>query len=160
MSAAKLVLLLLLAMPVAELAVFIVVAATIGLGPAFALLIATSVAGGLVLRYAGRAQMSRFRTAWGEGGAAAIGLDSGSFLTLLAGILLLLPGFITDLLGLMLLVPRLRQWIGKTATGAMGRHGRAASADPVVDLKPGEWRQVPEGRLADRRNHGETDEIR
>ena len=152
MSTAKWLLLALLAMPAVELAVFVAVAAAIGLGAAFALLVGTSVLGGLVLRYAGGAHIDRYRATLGENRIASLQADSSGFLTLVAGILLLLPGFITDLAGLVLLIPPLQQWLGKTLLRTIERRAQAASGNAVVDLKPGEWHQVPEERLSDRRD--------
>lgn len=152
MSGAKWLLLALLAVPVAELAVFVLVAAAIGFGPALALALGTSLVGALVLRYAGGAHIARFRAAKGAGRLAGVQADAKGFLTLLAGILLLFPGFITDLLGLVLLIPPLRRWLGAALRGVLDRRAPAARADAVVDLKPGEWRQVPEDRLADQRD--------
>lgn len=53
MNVAKWLLLAIVALPVAELAVFIAVAASIGFGWALLLVLATSLTGGLLLRHAG-----------------------------------------------------------------------------------------------------------
>jgi UPF0716 family protein affecting phage T7 exclusion len=59
MNVAKWLLLAILTLPLAELAVFIAVAATIGFAMALALLLASSLAGALVLRHAPAAIISR-----------------------------------------------------------------------------------------------------
>jgi len=65
-----------LALPAAEIAAFVVVAALIGFGWAVFCLLATSLAGVLVLRRAGRARLARLKAAMGDGrGLAFEGLS-------------------------------------------------------------------------------------
>jgi len=136
-----------LLLPVMELAAFIAVAAQIGFLPALALIAAGSFAGMLILRHAGGSHIARVKVALGAGSFTALQADSSGGLILLAGILLVIPGFITDVLGLLLLLPPLRQAIG----AAFGRGGLEQRADGVVDLPPEQWRRVPDPTLADRR---------
>lgn len=126
----------LLMLPLAELIAFLLMAAALGFVAAFALLIATSLGGLLLLRRAGRARLGSPAADTAPFSLAALRrLDLAA-----AGFLLLLPGFITDVAGLLLLVPgfrrRLRATIGRAP--ARPRHRTVA----VVDLGPGEWRQV------------------
>jgi UPF0716 protein FxsA len=136
----------LLALPAAEIVAFILVSAGIGILPAFTLLLATSLAGGVVLRGAGRARLERMRTAVTQSGVAGIEAGGDAFLTISAGILLLLPGFITDVLGFLLLLPPARQWIHGRFQQFI-RRNQASQPKGVVDLGPSEWTQVPEQRL-------------
>ena len=149
MNVAKWLLLALLALPIMELVVFIAVAEAIGFLWAMTLVVATSLAGAMVLRHAGGNHIARVRVAMGEGGFSAMQADSPGTLTLLAGILLLIPGFITDVLGLLLLLAPLRRGLG----ALFGRGRPATRADGVVDLEPEQWRQVPDPVLPDRRNN-------
>ena len=83
-----------------------------------------------------------------------VALDAGSFTslqadgigtaTLLAGFLLLIPGFITDAAGLLLLLAPLRRGLA-----AALRRGPPPAADGVVDLEPEQWHRVPDPRLPD-----------
>ena len=148
MNVAKWLILALLALPLSELAAFIAVAATIGFAWALALLLAGSFTGALVLRHAGGNHIARVRVALSDGGATALQADSDGFLILLAGILLLIPGFITDLLGLALLVGPLRRMFAII----LGRQTTPPRRDGVVDLEPEQWRRVPDPSLPDRRN--------
>jgi len=148
MNVAKYLLLAVLLLPIMELAAFIAVAAQIGFLPALALIAIGSMAGMLILRHAGGSHIARVRVALGEGSFTALQADSSGGLILLAGILLAIPGFITDALGVLLLVPPLRQAIG----GAFGRGGPAPHADGVVDLPPEQWRRVPDPGLTNRRD--------
>jgi UPF0716 protein FxsA len=85
----------------------------------------------------------------GNGNFTALHAESSAGPVLLAGILLLIPGFITDLLALLLLVPPLRR------LAATGFDAFAAPRDrnDVVDLAPEQWHQVPDPSLPDQRRN-------
>jgi UPF0716 protein FxsA len=135
-------------LPIMELAAFIAVAAQIGFLPALALIAAGSLAGVLILRHAGGSHIARVKVALGEGSFTALQTDGSGSLVLLAGILLAIPGFISDAFGLLLLFSPLRRAIAN----AFGRGGTRAGADGVVDLPPEQWRRVGDPELPDRRN--------
>src|SRR6266516_3251523 len=84
----------LLILPIAELAVFFAIASEIGVLAALILMLATSLAGAAVIGGAGRGARARFRAAAGADTPEA-GIP-GAF-TVIAGILLLVPGFLTDI---------------------------------------------------------------
>ncbi len=147
MNVAKYLLLAILALPIVELAAFVAVAAEIGVLAALALVAATSIAGLFVLRHAGGNHIARMRVALDSGRLTALQADDTGSRTLLAGILLLVPGFITDALGLLLLVAPLSQRLSAAFGG-----GAPARSDGVVDLEPDQWRRVPDPELPDRRN--------
>ena len=149
MNVAKWLLLALLALPFMELVAFIAVAQTIGFLWALLLIVATSLAGAMVLRHAGGNHIARVRVALGEGGLTALQADSVGTLTLLAGIFLLIPGFITDILGLLLLLAPLR----RALSALLGLRPAPTRPDRVVDLKPEQWHQVPDAALPDRRDN-------
>jgi len=146
MNVAKYLLLAVLLLPAAELAAFIAVAAAIGFLWALALVAAGSFAGALILRHAGGNHIARVRVAMDNGGFSALQADGAGVATLLAGILLLIPGFITDALALVLLAAPLRRYLG--AAVRRGPHRRAP--DGVVDLEPEQWRRVPDPALPGR----------
>ena len=141
----------LLLVPVAEVITFLLVAWAIGFLPALALTVLTSLAGCLVLRHAGRGQLSRLRGAVDSAGTASFAASGTSLMVALSGILLLLPGFITDLAGALLLVPQVRRRLGATIGRAIdatiGGAGRGAPAGSVVELDRREWREVPDREL-------------
>lgn len=142
MNVAKWLLATILLLPVLELAAFILAAAALGFLWALALLIASSFAGLLVLKYAGGAHVERVRDAFGASSFSALRADTQGSLVLFAGILLLIPGFITDVLGLALLLSALFR-----------RPSPAAPGDAVVDLEPEQWHRLPDPSLPDRREH-------
>ncbi|MFN3658679.1 MAG: FxsA family protein [Pseudolabrys sp.] len=147
MNVAKWLLLALLTLPVTELLGFIAVAAAIGFVWAFLLLLATSLAGMMILRHAGGSHVARVRVAMAQGNLTALQADGTGGLLLLAGILLLIPGFITDFLALLLFIGPLRRALFEL----FGKGGKAARADGVVDLEPEQWHRVPDPTLPDRR---------
>jgi len=147
MNVAKWLLLALLALPLMELAVFIGVGAAIGFGWAFLLVLATTLSGAMVLRHAGGNHIARVRVALNQGNLTALQADSQGGVLLLAGFLLLIPGFITDALAALLLL--------KALSGAFGRRPPPPRADGVVDLEPEQWQRVPDPVLDRRRDETE-----
>jgi UPF0716 protein FxsA len=147
MNVAKWLLLAIVALPIAELAVFIAVAEAISFASALVLILATSLAGGLVLRHASGNHIARVRVALDQGSFTTLQADGTGTVTLLVGILLLIPGFITDFVGLVLLIAPLR----RALAGLFRRGGPSPRLDGVVDLEPEQWHQVPDPVLPDRR---------
>jgi UPF0716 protein FxsA len=144
MSLVKWTLIGLLVLPAAELFAFFLVAALIGWLWAAGLFIATSILGALLLRRFGRADLDRLRTAFARDGIRALHLETPGMATMLGGILLIFPGFITDLLGAALLLPTVRRWAAaKLATFARSSR-RTPRDDRVIELEPGEWHQIPD----------------
>ncbi len=100
-------LVLFIAVPIAELAVIIQVGQEIGVLWTVAILLADSIIGSLLLRSQGRATWRRFTTTLRSGRPPARELLDGA-LVLVGGALLLTPGFITDIVGICLLLPPTR----------------------------------------------------
>ena len=142
MNVAKWLLFALLALPLAELAAFIAVAATIGFLPAVGLLLIGSFAGALVLRRAGGNHIARMRVVLGDGRVTALEADQAGTLILIAGFLLLGPGFITDILALLVLIGPLRRGLV-----AILRRASSRPHDGVVDLEREQWHRVPDPAL-------------
>lgn len=72
------------------------------------LVVLTAVIGGFLVRQQGFSTMMRMRETAARGETPALEMVEGSIL-LLCGVLLLLPGFITDAVGFLLLIPPLRK---------------------------------------------------
>ena len=139
----------LIALPAAELLAFVMVASLIGWLRAAALFIGTSVVGVLLLRKSGRADLARFRAAFAQQGVRAVHLETPGVATMLGGILLTFPGFITDARGRRAV--RAGRFAGGPPRGsqrwrATGRQGRRD--DRVIDLEPG--RMAPDSGSAPR----------
>jgi UPF0716 protein FxsA len=90
-----------------EIAVFLLVANTVGFGWALLLLLATSLLGTWLLRREGARAWRRFREVAAAGRPPG-GEASRGIVGLLSGLLLAVPGFVTDALGLLLLIPPVR----------------------------------------------------
>ena len=151
MSLVKWVFIGLLALPVAEIVIFIAMAAVIGWLGAAALLVVTSLLGLVLLRRTGRSDLDRLRAAVTAHGLRGLHLETPGAATILGGILLVLPGFMTDILGAALFLPTFRRWASAKLAVAARRHRDARRGDHVIDLDPDEWRQIPDDRRARRR---------
>lgn len=147
---------LLILVPLAELAVIIKVGGSLGILPTIGLLIGIGVLGTVLIRRQGLAILSRTQSALANGQMPVDSALDGIGL-LMAGVLMMTPGFLTDILGLALLVPQIRRraagWILSKATvagvgtlrstrtqrrrepGTAGKSGRG----PVID---GEFTRV------------------
>lgn len=97
----------LLAAPLVEIAVFVMVGSRIGVLPTVGLTVATSILGAVLLRLQGLGIMTRISRTMEAGGSPGRDLVHG-LMVMLAGLLLLLPGFVTDAIGLLLFVPPVR----------------------------------------------------
>jgi UPF0716 protein FxsA len=134
----------LIGMLVVEIVAFIEVGHAIGWLLAVVLLLGTSVVGTQVLRLQGRAAIARLSSAVADHrapGRAAV----DSILGFLGGVLLVVPGFVTDVFGLLLLFPPTRvltrRWMSRHYAGRVmsfaAMTGRFASGDrgrPPADV--------------------------
>ena len=141
----KWIIIAILLLPLAEIAVFVLVAVFAGFVWAVLLTLLTTLAGFVVLRHAGRGKIARFRVAVADTDVAGIQANTSGFLTVLAGLLLFLPGFLTDLIGAVLLIGPVRRWCGQTFRIWIRRRNPADRS--TIDLAPGEWQQVPDREL-------------
>jgi UPF0716 protein FxsA len=121
--------LILIAWPVVEVFAFIEVGRAIGWLPDVVILLGTSVIGMQLIRVQGRAAIARVTLAVSErrnpGGAAIDGL-----LGFLGGVLLVIPGFVTDAFGVLLLLPPTRalsrRWLSRHHAGRTMRFAAAS----------------------------------
>jgi UPF0716 protein FxsA len=93
--------------PLAELAVLIAVGDWIGLVPTLVLLLVVSLTGAWLAKREGLAAWRRFQQALAEGRMPTVEVADGAMI-LLAGALLLTPGFLSDVVGVLLLLPPTR----------------------------------------------------
>jgi UPF0716 protein FxsA len=133
-------------LPLLEVVVFVAVAAIIGFWNAVLLTLVTSLIGAFLLRMAGQPRLRQFQSSVASGFAASGDFSGSGLSTVLAGFLLLLPGFLTDLIALLLLIPQVRWLFAAMVTRTLS--AEAAKPPPgVVDLEPGEWRDEPQTSL-------------
>lgn len=141
----------LLLLPIMELAAFIAVAVAIGLGWAVLLIVFGSFCGLMLLRHGGGTHIARLRAAVDGRSFTALQSDGRGGLVILSGILLLVPGFITDAVAVVLLLRPVLQ-IAAEALGLRRPPPSGRSPDGVLDLEPEQWHHVPEARLRGERN--------
>jgi len=147
MNVAKWLLLGVLALPVAELSLFAAVAAATGLLWAAVLVAGTSLVGAMILRHAHGNHIGRIRVAMADGSFSALQADSLGAGTLVAGLFLIIPGFITDAIGVLLLL--------RSLAATVRRGGPQTAPDGVLDLDPGQWQRNPHSPMPDRSDsHG------
>ncbi|MEO5343416.1 MAG: FxsA family protein [Gammaproteobacteria bacterium SHHR-1] len=108
MSPFWLILLFLVGIPLFELYFLIQVGSFIGALPTIVLSVFTAVLGALLMRQQGFVTALRAQEAMARGETPALELMEG-VLIFIAGVVLLFPGFVTDLLGFLLLIGPLRR---------------------------------------------------
>ncbi len=99
--------LLLVAVPIIEIGLFIQVGGWLGLWPTLAIVILTAAIGTVLLRAQGLAALGELQRRLGAGEDPSATLAHGAMI-LVAGVLLLTPGFFTDAVGFLLLTPPVR----------------------------------------------------
>ena len=108
MFAVRLLLVLFLVVPIAEIYVLIEVGSVVGAVATIGLVVLTAVVGAALMRAQGLATLLRARASMAKGEIPALELLEGAVI-LIAGALLLTPGFITDATGFACLVPSVRR---------------------------------------------------
>ena len=99
-----------LAVPLIEIGLFVTVGGWITLWPTLAIVIGTAFLGVFIMRQQGLQAISDMQTAL-RGMQNPMSPMAHNPLIMMAGGLLILPGFLTDTLGLLLLIPPLRQLV-------------------------------------------------
>jgi UPF0716 protein FxsA len=129
--------------------------------PTLALLVLLSVAGAWLVKREGLGVWTRFRSQVERGALPTNELLDG-ILILLAGALMLTPGFVTDVVGILLLIPPARAVVrallarrfrtrleAATTAGFRGPggtfvYGRVYDVEHVGDVTPPRWRDAGE----------------
>lgn len=145
------VVLLLVLWPVVEIAVFLQVVAWIGVLDTLALMLAISLCGAWLVKRQGVGTLARMRAELDDGRIPTGPMTDGGLLAA-AGLLLLVPGFVTDVFGLALLVPPVRggvrRWLGRRFT--VRTSGRRSRRRDYLDVEEGhrrgrdDWGDPPE----------------
>jgi UPF0716 protein FxsA len=117
--------------PLAELAVILAVGDVLGFVPTLVLLLVVSMAGAWLAKREGLAAWRRFQLAMGQGRIPTVEVADGA-MVLLAGALLLTPGFLTDVVGILLLLPPTRAMARRLAPRLAARRLRRRRGRVVV----------------------------
>jgi UPF0716 protein FxsA len=128
-------------LPLAEIALFIVIGGAIGVWPTLLWVVASGLAGVALMRRAGAGTIRSVSAAMDGLQDPARPLAEGS-VRIAAGLLIAMPGFLTDALGLLLLLPGVRAVLLRRMAARRGM-GRPAGGDPrrVVVIET-EYRDV------------------
>ena len=102
-----------IAVPLIEIGLFIQVGGLIGLWPTLAIVLLTAIAGSWLVRMQGALALAELRGSLNELRDPTEPIAHGA-LILLAGALLLTPGFFTDTMGILLLIPPVRSLLSRS----------------------------------------------
>ncbi|MCB1335280.1 MAG: FxsA family protein [Roseivivax sp.] len=154
-----------LSIPLIEIALFIQVGGLIGLWPTLAIVVLTAIIGTWLVRSQGIAALNNLRGSFSRLDDPTEPLAHGAMI-LLAGALLLTPGFFTDALGFALLMPPVRDaviaYLRRRVTVARFEMGEAdlqtprrqpGAGGPVID---GEFFEVDSTKRPTHRPSGWT----
>ena len=139
-----LLLLLFFTIPLVEIYVLLEVGGAIGVLPTIAMVVLTAVIGAGLIRAQGLATLGRVQQQLERGELPAVGIIEAALL-LVAGALLLTPGFVTDTIGFLILVPPLRRWAiesflaRRIVAAGMGRGHHGAGKPGAIE---GEFRRA------------------
>jgi UPF0716 protein FxsA len=109
-----------IAVPIAELYLIYLVGDAIGVLPTLLLLAADSLLGSVLLRTQGRSVWNRFNEAIADGRVPRREVVDG-VLVIFGGAFLITPGFLTDIVGLIHLIPPTRSAVRRMVERRIGR---------------------------------------
>jgi UPF0716 protein FxsA len=109
---------LFLLLPMAEIAAFVLVGREVGVGTTLMLVLASMLAGVVLLRVQGLGTLRRLQKATAGGSDPGRELVHGVMIVI-AAILLIVPGFLSDILGLLLFIPPVRDLAWKLIRSRM-----------------------------------------
>ena len=151
----------LLLLPLVEIALFVAVAGWIGLWLTLGLVVAAGMAGAWLLREQGLRTAAQLRLAMDSLADPTLPMAHGAIL-LVAGILLVIPGFLSDAAALLLLLPPVRRaLLSRLARGVAARSGafrrpRGGFARQP-DIIEGDFREIGSGDGEDTTQGGRQD---
>ena len=117
--------------PVLEIWTLVTVGGWLGLWPTIGLLVLGGAVGAWLTQREGRRAWQALVDAFG-GGRLPTGRLADAALVLVGGILLMLPGFLSDLIGLAMLLPVTRPVIRRLMAFVLARNAARSGADPMV----------------------------
>lgn len=140
------VLIAFIAIPLIEISLFIQVGGYLTLWPTLAIVLFTAILGSTLVRTQGAATLQELQKSFSTMRDPAQPMAHGAMI-LVAGVLLITPGFLTDTVGLLLMVPAVRQAVYKWAAariklqtfGSVHMNNRSAAFDDTIE---GEYREV------------------
>lgn len=119
----------LIVVPIAEIALFIEVGGFLGFWPTMSIIILTALAGTALLRQQGLAVLRKAQASLEEN-RFPIDVVFDGLCLLVAGVLLLTPGFFTDTVGFSLFVPPVRAALGRALAQYLAARGSVEVGAP------------------------------
>ena len=152
MNLLRFLVVLFITLPLLELYVLIQVGGLIGVMPTIMLCVLTAITGAALMRYQGLRTITTLQEKLARGEFPAQDLLEGVIL-LCGGILLLTPGFITDILGFICLIPPCRTWIARILGQQLVQRSSARQTASSVTIEGEYWREErrPDPRLDQRK---------
>ncbi len=131
-------LLILVGAPLVELYVLIEVGSEIGALPTILLSVFTAILGAYLVHLQGVSVLTRVQSTLARGEAPALEMLEGTMI-MMSGVMLLFPGFITDIFGFLMLVPPLRR---KFILAMLRRSGNLQPAPGSGDMPDAGVKQI------------------
>ncbi len=116
--------------PILEIAAFIKIGEAIGVLPTLLGCVVTAIIGAALVRHQGFGVIAKAQGSIARGEMPVDQLGDGVFI-LIAGILLMTPGYVTDAMGFLLLIPPLRRRIARAAIKAMMKNANIQVVRPT-----------------------------
>jgi len=134
----KVFFLLFLLIPLIELYVLIQVGSVIGALPTILLTVTTAIVGVALMRSQGVATMQNAQASMAVGEVPQLALMEGVFI-FLGGVLLFIPGLISDAIGLLFLIPFVRRGLIRQSLKGYQAKGHFRYQNSQGDYFEGEW---------------------
>ena len=145
-------LILFITIPVVELILFMKLGSRIGIGPTFGIILVTGILGAWLTKLQGMRTLARYQQAVGEGRLPHEEVIDG-LMILVAGAVLLTPGFLTDAVGFLLLVPVVRavvkKWLAQYLKGKIQIVGDGMDTNVGREQSVGQFPEAGSNRSPD-----------
>jgi len=147
----RLVPLFILVLPLIEIAGFVLVGSQIGVLATIGLVLLSAIVGSMLMRVQGLGLLTKLQRELEAGKDPGRELAHG-VMVLLAGVLLIVPGFFTDIIGLLLFLPPVRDMAWRflrrrvqvtSFSGFAGGFARPSGRGPTIDLDSDDYSSGP-----------------
>lgn len=141
----RLILLILICLPLLEIAILVMVGSNIGVIATIGLVIFTGFLGSYLLRAQGLSAFTKLRQEVMSGRVPDKHLADTAMIVL-AGIMLIIPGFISDVIGILLFIPFVRRWLLKSFAGRVNIvRTKSGIQETTIELDESEFHRTSEG---------------